>query len=200
MIVFPLHKDYLITQSKLFRRLFSSTSSQFDLPVPAVGGSSSMARSASDGRPREADSKLKGSKVLPTPRGEPEAVYIPMPDPAAFGVIVQWLYWGDPKAVELALSKGIISWEGLVYNIDYLDLEDDIKRIVGKWWRKWVKTESSSGSRNDGTEFEDDDEEEEERKGGGSGMEADEEDELKDDDVAVKQEMDEVFVDVFRRL
>ena len=64
---------------------------------------------------------------------------------------------GDAKAVELALSKGIVDWQGLVHNIDYLDLDDNIKRIVGQWWRKWVKTEAQNNRSGNG----DSDEEEE---------------------------------------
>jgi hypothetical protein len=46
--------------------------------------------------------------------------------------------------LEDALSRGQVSWQGLVRSIDYLDLDVPIKRIVGKWWRKWVKTESQA--------------------------------------------------------
>ena len=46
--------------------------------------------------------------------------------------------------IEDALSRGQVSWQGLVRSIDYLDLDVPIKRIVGKWWRKWVKTESQA--------------------------------------------------------
>lgn len=51
---------------------------------------------------------------------------------------------GDANIVEDALSRGLVSWQGLVHNIDYLDLDDSIKRTVGKWWRKWVKTETQT--------------------------------------------------------
>lgn len=43
--------------------------------------------------------------------------------------------------IEKALSNGLVSWQGLVKSIDYLDLEAPIKRTVGKWWRRWIKTE-----------------------------------------------------------
>lgn len=57
---------------------------------------------------------------------------------------------GDTNAIEIALSKGLVSWQGLVHNIDYLDLDDGIKRVVGKWWRKWIKTESQVGTGGNG--------------------------------------------------
>jgi hypothetical protein len=28
-----------------------------------------------------------------------------------------------------------------VKNIEYLALDDSIKRVIGKWWRTWVKTD-----------------------------------------------------------
>jgi hypothetical protein len=64
---------------------------------------------------------------------------------------------GDACMVEDALSRGHVSWQGLVHDIDYLDLDDPIKRIVGRWWRKWVKTEGK-GSRGAARTDEDDDE------------------------------------------
>jgi len=51
---------------------------------------------------------------------------------------------GDACVIEDALSRGLVSWQGLVHNIDFLDLDDPIKRTVGKWWRKWVKTEAQA--------------------------------------------------------
>lgn len=63
--------------------------------------------------------------------------------------------------IEKALSNGSISWQGLVKSIDYLDLEAPIKRIVGKWWRRWIKTEpQSERSRQVGRGNEEEDEDE----------------------------------------
>jgi hypothetical protein len=33
------------------------------------------------------------------------------------------------------------TWQGVVKNIEYLALDDSIKRVMGKWWRTWVKTD-----------------------------------------------------------
>jgi hypothetical protein len=68
---------------------------------------------------------------------------------------------GDLREVEDALSRGIVSWQGLVYNIDFLDLDDGIKRCVGNWWRKWIKTETQSTTGRNPAEDSSDDEEEE---------------------------------------
>ena len=73
-----------------------------------------------------------------------------------------------------------------MHNIDYLDLDDSIKRIVGKWWRKWIKTESQASSlvSGNGMQADDDEDDEDELDEGGSekGMEADVEDEAGGDD------------------
>jgi hypothetical protein len=64
---------------------------------------------------------------------------------------------GDLREVEDALSRGIVSWQGLVYNIDFLDLDDGIKRCVGNWWRKWIKTETQSTTGRNAEDSSDDD-------------------------------------------
>ena len=100
--------------------------------------------------------------MMPDARGTP-TMLVPVPDPSSLGVVLHWMYWGDASAVEDALSSGQVSWQGLVHNIDYLDLDAPIKRIVGKWWRKWVKVErqstrtSQSGGNLTSAWFEDDD-------------------------------------------
>ena len=132
MLVFPLHQDYLYPQSSLLRTILSSSSAQLD--------SVHM-----DGRPSSAGALprvVKGARLLPTSIGEPLAVYLPLPDPASFSVLVHWLYWGDVTALESALSRGIVEWQGVVKNIHYLGMDDNVKRVMGKWWRRWVKTEA----------------------------------------------------------
>lgn len=45
-----------------------------------------------------------------------------------------------------------MTWQGIVKNIEYLSMDDSIKRVMGKWWRTWVKTDvgRATGSRGDG--------------------------------------------------
>lgn len=50
-------------------------------------------------------------------------------------------YRGDVASLESALSRGLITWQGIVKNIEYLSMDDSIKRVMGKWWRTWVKTD-----------------------------------------------------------
>lgn len=170
-LVFPLHRDYLIIQSNLLRALLSSGSS-LDVtlrtsptrPVfpgspspgagPGPGSATPSSRSFPTPRPSAAPRTLKGARVLPNatpphPQGSggpvPISVYLPLPDPASFGVILHWLYWGDTATLERSLSRGSVTWQGIVKNIEYLSLDDSIKRVMGKWWRTWVKTDVGRG-------------------------------------------------------
>lgn len=35
----------------------------------------------------------------------------------------------------------MVEWQGVVKNVHYLGMDDNVKRVLGKWWRKWVKTD-----------------------------------------------------------
>lgn len=57
---------------------------------------------------------------------------------------------GDSCAIDAALSSGEASWQGMVKNIEYLGLDNDLRRVVRAWWRRWVKVgEAGAGRRND---------------------------------------------------
>jgi hypothetical protein len=58
---------------------------------------------------------------------------------------------GDAQSVESALSGGHVSWQGIVKNIEYLELDDSIKKVIGIWWRRWVKVEAGRRESADGT-------------------------------------------------
>ena len=98
VIVFPLHQDYLITQSRLFRLLLSSAQPSEMTSSPRAPGLPAPLRTAVlDGDPEPTnplrDGALKGARMLPVPEGEPPMVYLPLPDSGAFAAIVHYLYW-----------------------------------------------------------------------------------------------------------
>lgn len=109
VIVFPLHQDYLITQSKLFRLLLSSTPPHLDMPIPSPEHPIPSSTSPFTRRPTAVlegdpdpskplpEGALKGAKIMPTARGEHPAIYVPLPDPGSLGVIIHWLYWYVPS-------------------------------------------------------------------------------------------------------
>ncbi|WVF67694.1 hypothetical protein IAT40_002453 [Kwoniella sp. CBS 6097] len=194
-LVFPLHRDYLTTQSVLFRTLLNSQAAQISNPPPRD----------ENGRLLFQSPVIRGAKVLPTKADRPKALYVPLPDPASFGVILHWLYWHDVDHFNHCLSKGLVTWQGVIRNIEYLALDNEIKLLAGKWWKRWVKPTDPAERRNTGAasvnglgsgkkramsvstglkrpvghDDDDDDDEEEDDEGGNgidSGDEADEED------------------------
>ena len=55
---------------------------------------------------------------------------------------------GDATVLEKALAQGKISWQGVVKNTEYLGLDNAIKRILGSWFRRWVKVaDARAGAR-----------------------------------------------------
>ena len=59
---------------------------------------------------------------------------------------------GDAAILENALAKGEVTWQGVIKNTEYLGFDNTIKRILGSWFRRWVKvstgrTGSEPGSR-----------------------------------------------------
>ncbi|WVR09298.1 hypothetical protein IAU60_006363 [Kwoniella sp. DSM 27419] len=182
-LVFPLHRDYLTTQSALFRTLLNCSAAQLPEPVPRDDSGRLVFQSPI----------VRGAKVLPTKAERPKALYVPLPDPASFAVILHWLYWHDADHFNHCLSKGMVTWQGVIRNIEYLSLDNEIKLLAGRWWKRWVKptepterripsgpglvggkrrSASYSGKR---PAVDDEDEDEQERRGS-SGDEADDED------------------------
>ncbi|KAG8979197.1 hypothetical protein FRB90_008197 [Tulasnella sp. 427] len=65
-------------------------------------------------------------------------------------------------AIERTLREGQVSWEGLVRNVEYLGLREDVKRYLGRWWKNWRDAEARR-ARGTGGAAEDEDEEDEEK-------------------------------------
>lgn len=66
------------------------------------------------------------------------------------------MYHGKMDAIERTLREGQVSWEGLVRNVEYLGLREDVKKYLGKWWKNW----RDSQARGTSAEAEDDDDDE----------------------------------------
>lgn len=123
---FAVHSDYLRLQSGLLNKVLSR----------AVDPS---------------DRSLKGCCELPSLPGSPtdtgldgsvrqvRQVLVPLPDPRSFPFLLHWLYWGDVRAFERALSSGHVNWNGVIANADFLDVDTRTKKVVAHWWRRWVQ-------------------------------------------------------------
>lgn len=61
-------------------------------------------------------------------------------------------------AIERTLREGQVTWEGLVRNVEYLGLREDVKRYLGAWWKNW---RDSGNARTGRAETADDDDDEE---------------------------------------
>ncbi|KAH9050626.1 hypothetical protein EDB84DRAFT_1448044 [Lactarius hengduanensis] len=132
-VLMKLHIDYLSAQSTLLRALFSG-SSPLDLihpttqPVPDIAGRSSISASLGSRLPR----------LLPSSSDHP-IVYLPVPDASSFPYLVTWMYFGDTSALEDALQRRVIHWDGLARNVEYLGMPEEIKRFLGRWYRRWLQ-------------------------------------------------------------
>ncbi|KAG8856571.1 hypothetical protein FRB96_006331 [Tulasnella sp. 330] len=89
-------------------------------------------------------------------------IILPVPDPASFPILIHYMYHGSMDPIERSLKDGSVTWEGLVRNVEYLGLREEVKRYLGKWWKSWREREGVEG----GTNKVDDDDDEDEAKGG----------------------------------
>ena len=48
------------------------------------------------------------------------------------------MYFDNTDHIETALDQGLIQWEGLVRNVEYLCLSTEIKVFLGRWYRNWL--------------------------------------------------------------
>ncbi|KAG8972588.1 hypothetical protein FRC05_009821 [Tulasnella sp. 425] len=77
----------------------------------------------------------------PTPQQQAAAsqkgpiIVLPVPDPQSFPLLIHYMYHGKMDAIERTLREGQVSWEGLVRNVEYLGLRDDVKRYLASGGR-----------------------------------------------------------------
>lgn len=116
--IFRLHKDFLTSQSDLFRELLTSS------------------------RPLSPWCVTKGfDRIELKPRAEEdngttriESLCIELPDPASFGALVEYLYMGDFGKLIEAIESGRVRWEGVMLNCRHLGISQATKTRLGAWW------------------------------------------------------------------
>ncbi len=140
-----LHIDYLSAQSTLLRALFSGAS-PLDLIQPAAQASPQAAGRVSI----SASVAARLPRLLPSPSDHP-IVYLPIPDPSSFPYLVSWMYFGDTTALDDALQRRAIRWDGLARNVEYLGMPQELKRFLGRWYRRWLQSVQSgdTGTKDD---------------------------------------------------
>ena len=65
-------------------------------------------------------------------------LFLPVPDPTTFHLLVHWMYFGDFSYIQDCLLQGTIQWEGIARNVEYLGLNSDIKIFLGNWYHAWL--------------------------------------------------------------
>ncbi|KAL1744348.1 hypothetical protein HDZ31DRAFT_38844 [Schizophyllum fasciatum] len=136
-ISLKLHIDYLSAHSSFLRGLFSGAS-PLDLitttpdELPAYGACPAGPLSVPMNRlPR----------LMPSAPEHP-VLFLPIPDPTSFHLLVHWMYFGHTRFIEECLAQGIVQWEGLARNVEYLGLGADIKIFLGRWYSEWLRPEA----------------------------------------------------------
>ncbi|KAH0830721.1 hypothetical protein J3R83DRAFT_2199 [Lanmaoa asiatica] len=128
-ITLRLHTEYLSAKSLFLRGLFSGVS-----PLDLIQN-----LCASRLQPPSAPLRVPRSKLprlLPSPPSHP-VVFLPVPDSSSIQPLFHWMYFGNTDHIESALDHGVIQWDGLVRNVEYLGLSTDIKVFLGRWYRNW---------------------------------------------------------------
>ncbi|KAF5315782.1 hypothetical protein D9611_004806 [Ephemerocybe angulata] len=122
-----LHMDYLSAHSTYLRGLFSGA-----LPLDLMYSQTPPASSSTTGVPPDRQPRL-----MPSAPDHP-ILFLPLPDPSSFHLLVHWMYFGDLTRIADCLHRGVIQWEGIARNVEYLGLSADIKLFLSKWYSTWL--------------------------------------------------------------
>ncbi|EGN95630.1 hypothetical protein SERLA73DRAFT_186744 [Serpula lacrymans var. lacrymans S7.3] len=136
-ITLKLHVDYLSAQSTFLRGLFSGAS-----PLDLINTTVPSSSSSSPESPRRASAPFhvpanRLPRLLPSPPSHP-VLFLPIPDPSSIHLLFHWMYFGRTNHIEDCLNRGIVHWEGLARNVEYLGLPTEIKIFLGRWYGNWI--------------------------------------------------------------
>jgi hypothetical protein len=138
-ISMPLHIDYLAAHSAYLRGLFGGALA-LDLMYSSEPPKSSSSVPA-DRLPR----------LMPCSPDHP-ILFLPVPDPSSFHLLVHWMYFGDFTYIQECLHQGSIQWEGIARNVEYLGLSADIKIFLGNWYYAWLNPDRQGEECADGND------------------------------------------------
>jgi len=60
------------------------------------------------------------------------------------------MYFGDFTYIQQCLHQGLIQWDGIARNVEYLGLNADIKIFLGNWYHAWLNPDRESEACSDG--------------------------------------------------
>jgi hypothetical protein len=130
-ISLQLHMDFLLAHSTYLRGLLSGS-----LPLDLMYAQT-PSPSTSSGIPPE-----RLPRLMPSSPDHP-ILFLPVPDPSSFHLLVHWMYFGDLTVIADCLRKGVIQWEGIARNVEYLGLNSDIKIFLGRWYNTWLNPDAA---------------------------------------------------------
>jgi hypothetical protein len=133
--------DYLSARSSFLRGLFAGAN-----PIDLVNGKMPSIESMQEGgfsvrkEPLPFDVPANRlPRLLPSSPTHP-VLFLPVPDPTSFHLLVHWMYFGHTNYIEECLNGGIVQLAGIRRNVEYLGLPDDvIGRFLRRWERGWRK-------------------------------------------------------------
>jgi len=128
-LTFKLHMDYLSAHSSYLRALLSGA-----CPMDLINSSSSL---SSESTPQYSVPPDRLPKLLSSTHEHP-VLYLPVPDPSSFHLLIHWMYFNQFTIISEALHAGSIQWEGIARNVEYLRLGADIKLFLSKWYHTWL--------------------------------------------------------------
>ncbi|KAF7967520.1 hypothetical protein HWV62_34010 [Athelia sp. TMB] len=135
-VSFKLHMDYLSAQSPLLRGLFAGAN-PIDLINAARGPSGSDPGRTASRKPAlpfdVPENRLP--RLLPSHPAHP-TLFLPVPDPTSFHLLVHWMYFGHTHYIADCLDRGVVQLPGISRNVAYLGLAD---KAVGKFLRRWER-------------------------------------------------------------
>jgi len=140
-VTFELHVDYLCARSTFLRGLFAGAN-----PIDLINGKLPSIESIQDNdfsvrkEPLPFDVPANRlPRLLPSSPTHP-TLFLPVPDPTSFHLLVHWMYFGNTDFIEECLNGRIIQLAGIRRNVEYLGLPDDvIGRFLRRWERGWRK-------------------------------------------------------------
>jgi hypothetical protein len=133
-----LHIDYLSAQSTFLRGLFSGAS-----PLDLINTTSKTTSQSRSSQTRFTVPANRLPRLLPSSPGHP-ILLLPVPDPASFHLLVHWIYFGRTDFIEDCLNRGVIQWEGIARNVEYLGFPTDIKIFLGRWYGDWLRSRQTT--------------------------------------------------------
>jgi hypothetical protein len=150
-----LHIDYLCSQSTFLRGLFSGAS-----PLDLINVTTGNSFTKSNTQPRVPPTRFtvptnRLPRLLPSSPTHP-ILLLPVPDPTSFHLLIHWIYFGRTDFIEDCLNRGVIQWEGIARNVEYLGFPVDIKVFLGRWYSDWLRFKKTSSFPARGTSPSDD--------------------------------------------